>query len=154
MNATLNANVVSDVTAWHAMSQADVLDRLATSLENGLAPAESSARLQKYGPNRLPEGRKRGPFTRFFAQFHNILIYVLLAAGFIKLLLHMWHRQTVDRPMKLPERDKFGMCRDNGRFIIYDPLSRSPTNLCRLRVNALSISQVIRRRNPDVLPER
>src|SRR5262249_7207735 len=48
------------------------------------------ARLQKYGPNRLPESRKRRPFTRFFGQFNNILVYVLLAAGFTKLMLSLW----------------------------------------------------------------
>src|SRR5262249_56971074 len=48
------------------------------------------ARLQKYGPNRLPESRKRRPFTRFLAQFNNILVYVLLAAGFTKLMLNLW----------------------------------------------------------------
>jgi magnesium-transporting ATPase (P-type) len=51
---------------------------------------ETSARLQKYGPNRLPKGRKRGQFTRFIAQFNNILVCVLLAAGFTKLMLSQW----------------------------------------------------------------
>jgi magnesium-transporting ATPase (P-type) len=72
------------------MSQAEVVKRLATDSEKGLDLPEASARLQKYGPNRLPEGRKRGPFARFFAQFNNVLIYVLLAAGFIKLMLNLW----------------------------------------------------------------
>src|SRR5215469_9342327 len=90
MSATVNTNTVSEVTAWYAMSQAEVVNRLATNPEKGLNLSEASARLQKYGPNRLPEGRKRGPFTRFFAQFNNILIYVLLAAGFTKLMLSLW----------------------------------------------------------------
>ena len=84
MITTVNTNTVSDVAAWHAMPQAEVVERLATDSEKGLSQSEASARLQKYGPNRLPEGKKRGPFTRFFAQFNNILIYVLLAAGFTK----------------------------------------------------------------------
>jgi magnesium-transporting ATPase (P-type) len=87
---TLNTNMISDVAAWHAMSQAEVIKRLVTNPEKGLSLSEASARLQKYGPNRLPEGKKRGPFTRFFAQFNNILIYVLLAAGFIKLMVSQW----------------------------------------------------------------
>jgi magnesium-transporting ATPase (P-type) len=56
------------------MSQAEVVKRLVTNSERGLDPSEASARLQKYGPNRLPEGKKRGPFTRFFAQFNNVLV--------------------------------------------------------------------------------
>jgi len=72
------------------MSQAEVVQQLVTNSEKGLNLSEASARLQKYGENRLPEGRRRGPFTRFFAQFNNILVYVLLAAGFTKLMLSLW----------------------------------------------------------------
>ena len=72
------------------MSEAEVVKRLVTNSEKGLNLSEASARLQKYGPNRLPEGRKRSPLTRFFAQFNNTLVYVLLAAGFTKLMLSLW----------------------------------------------------------------
>jgi magnesium-transporting ATPase (P-type) len=51
---------------------------------------EGAARLAQYGPNRLPEGRKRDTFSRFVAQFNNVLVYVLLAAGFVKLMLSLW----------------------------------------------------------------
>ena len=67
--------------AWHAMPVDDVVKQLATRTGTGLDASEAAARLQKYGPNRLPEGKKRGPFKRFLAQFNNILVYVLLAAG-------------------------------------------------------------------------
>jgi magnesium-transporting ATPase (P-type) len=72
------------------MSQAEIVKRLVTNAEQGLNLSEASARLQQYGPNRLPEGRKRGPFTRFFTQFNSVLVYVLLAAGFTKLMLSLW----------------------------------------------------------------
>ena len=78
--------------AWHAITVDEVLNRLATSTEKGLAVGEASTRLQKYGPNRLPEGKKRGPFMRFLAQLNNILVYVLLGAGFVKLMLGPRHR--------------------------------------------------------------
>ncbi|WP_207234518.1 HAD-IC family P-type ATPase [Bradyrhizobium sp. Leo170] len=86
----MNANPVSEIVAWHATSQQEVVERLGTSREKGLDPAEAAVRLRKYGPNRLPEGRKEGPFARFLAQFNNILVYVLLAAGFTKLMLNLW----------------------------------------------------------------
>jgi magnesium-transporting ATPase (P-type) len=90
MSATTTANTVSDFAAWHAMSRAEVVQRLITDAERGLDPSEASARLQKFGPNRLPAGRRRGSFTRLFAQLDNVLVYVLLAAGFTKLLLSLW----------------------------------------------------------------
>ena len=86
----MNTNTVSEVTAWHALSQAEVVKRVVTNSEKGLNLSEASARLEKYGPNRLPEGRKQGPIARFFSHFNNTLIYVLLAAGFIKLMMSLW----------------------------------------------------------------
>ncbi len=56
----------------------------------GLASAEAARRLAELGPNSLPEGRSRGPLLRFLAQFHNVLIYVLLAAAAVTALLQHW----------------------------------------------------------------
>ncbi len=77
-------------TVWHALPADEVLKRLGTSTDRGLDASEAQNRLQKYGPNRLPEGKKRGPFVRFLAQLNNILVYVLLGAGFVKLMLGLW----------------------------------------------------------------
>ena len=83
-------NTASEIANWHGMSADEVVKRLATSAEKGLDAAEASTRLQKYGPNRLPEGKKRGPLMRLISQFNNVLVYVLLGAGFIKLMLNLW----------------------------------------------------------------
>src|SRR5215831_16522296 len=90
MSRATNANTASDSVAWHAVSAAEVVKRLATNSEKGLDGAEASVRLHKYGLNQLPEGKKRGPFVRFLTQFNNILVYVLLGAGFTKLMLGLW----------------------------------------------------------------
>src|SRR6516164_411489 len=90
MSTAAIANKTDGVEPWHAIPQHEVVERLATSCDKGLDPAEAAVRLQKYGPNRLPEGKKRGPFARLLAQFNNILVYVLLAAGFTKLMLNLW----------------------------------------------------------------
>ncbi|MGD9543456.1 MAG: HAD-IC family P-type ATPase [Methylocystis sp.] len=69
---------------------ADVaLDRLgATRL--GLSQAEAERRLSTYGPNRLPAGRRRSALLRFALQFHNVLIYVLLASAVVTALMRHW----------------------------------------------------------------
>jgi calcium-translocating P-type ATPase len=85
-----NGSLSSDAANWHAMSVSDVVNRLMTDTDKGLDTAEAAHRLQKYGRNRLPEGKQRGPLMRFLAQFNNILVYVLLAAGFTKLMLNLW----------------------------------------------------------------
>ena len=88
---TVGANAdAGSVECWHAIPASEVVEQLATSVEKGLKAAEAGNRLKKYGPNQLPEGEKRGAFTRFLAQFNNILVYVLLGAGFTKLMLSLW----------------------------------------------------------------
>jgi magnesium-transporting ATPase (P-type) len=76
--------------SWHAMPTVEVAQRLATSVDKGLDATEAANRLKKYGPNQLPQGKKRGPLMRFLSQFNNILVYVLLGAGFTKLMLSLW----------------------------------------------------------------
>src|SRR5262249_7707082 len=90
MSGTTNADPVVDGTAWHAMATDEVIKHLSTAAGKGLAAAEAANRLHKYGPNRLPEGRKRGPLMRFLSQLNNVLVYVLLGAGFTKLMLDLW----------------------------------------------------------------
>jgi magnesium-transporting ATPase (P-type) len=76
--------------AWHAISQDEVVGKLETHLESGLATRDVDARLSRYGSNRLPVAGKRSPLARFLSQFHNVLIYVLLAAGLGKIFLGEW----------------------------------------------------------------
>ena len=78
-----------DSNPWHALDNARVFTRLDAG-PDGLAKDEVNLRLGEYGPNRLPEARTRGPLVRFFYQFHNVLIYVLLAASGVTAMLGHW----------------------------------------------------------------
>jgi magnesium-transporting ATPase (P-type) len=90
MDAAAIAKPMSEVPAWHAVGADEVLRRLNTDPKKGLDTNEVAQRLSKYGPNRLPEGKKQGQLMRFLSQFNNILVYVLLAAGFVKLMVGLW----------------------------------------------------------------
>jgi magnesium-transporting ATPase (P-type) len=82
--------VTTEEVLWHALSAQDAARQLATDANSGLAAAEAAQRLARHGPNRLPEGKKRSAFARFVAQLNNVLVYVLLGAGFVKLMLGLW----------------------------------------------------------------
>lgn len=84
---TVDARV--EETAWHALAVEDVLTRLDTGYQ-GLTEQEAASRLQRYGPNKLPEHRATSLLARLLAQFHNPLIYVLLAAAILTALLGHW----------------------------------------------------------------
>src|SRR5215470_17378857 len=89
MDTAADASTVGGV-AWHALSADEAVARLGTDPVKGLDASDASSRLQQYGPNRLPEGKRRGPLLRLLSQFNNVLVYVLLGAGFIKLMLNVW----------------------------------------------------------------
>ena len=82
-------NTTPDKTSkqWHVLDSKDVLSALDVD-ETGLAQSQIDERLQRYGANRLPEPPKRSLLMRFLVQFHNILIYVLLAAAVMTALLN------------------------------------------------------------------
>ncbi|MFC4278007.1 cation-transporting P-type ATPase [Achromobacter aloeverae] len=79
-----------DGTPWHALPADEVERQLKVDPTQGLDGADAAQRLGACGPNRLPQGKKKGPVARFLGQFNNILIYVLLVSGFIKLMLSLW----------------------------------------------------------------
>ncbi|MCL4697484.1 MAG: HAD-IC family P-type ATPase, partial [Burkholderiaceae bacterium] len=74
---------------WHALGADEVQQRLQCP-PAGLDEAEVQRRLAQHGPNRLAPPRKRGPLVRFLLQFHNILLYVMLAAAVITAALGHW----------------------------------------------------------------
>ncbi|MDX1606741.1 MAG: HAD-IC family P-type ATPase, partial [Candidatus Competibacterales bacterium] len=76
-------------TPWHARSVDDTLAVL-DSAARGLDADEAARRLERHGPNRLPEVKPRSPLARFLAQFHNVLIYVLLVSATVTLILGEW----------------------------------------------------------------
>jgi magnesium-transporting ATPase (P-type) len=76
-------------TPWHGQGVEDVLAGLETS-EQGLDGARVSERLERYGYNRLPPAQRTGPLKRFLLQFHNVLIYVLIAAAVGTAFLQHW----------------------------------------------------------------
>ena len=90
MNPATITTTGSEPTAWHALAGDEAVRRLNTDAEKGLDAAEVAERLKKYGKNRLPEAAKRGPFMRFLLQFNNVLVYILLAAAFTKLMTNLW----------------------------------------------------------------
>ncbi|WP_447647629.1 cation-translocating P-type ATPase [Microbacterium forte] len=73
----------------YARSPEEVLRVLEVSRE-GLRQDEVIARQRSFGPNRLPEARRRSPVLRFLGHFNNILIYILLASAVVKAAYRDW----------------------------------------------------------------
>ncbi|HRC88085.1 MAG TPA: cation-transporting P-type ATPase, partial [Thermoanaerobaculia bacterium] len=75
-------NALDNSTAWHSLSSAEALSRLA-SREEGLSSAEAAERLARFGPNQLQEAEKTSPWQLLFSQFQNVLVLILLGGAVI-----------------------------------------------------------------------
>lgn len=80
---------ISISTNWHSKNVASIFESLDSSA-GGLSNKEANIRLAMHGANRLPEPEARGLLLRFFYQFHNLLIYVLMAAAAVTAMLGHW----------------------------------------------------------------
>ncbi len=73
----------------HAISTTEALDALRSS-PHGLSRAEAAARLERYGPNALPQSLPPGFIQVFLRQFASPLIYVLVGAALVSLMIQEW----------------------------------------------------------------
>ncbi|MBW4055206.1 MAG: cation-transporting P-type ATPase [Proteobacteria bacterium] len=75
---------------WHHLAEAELLERLETSQKKGLDSFEAALRHEQFGFNRITQKKGTGPLKLFLLQFHQPLIYILLAAAIITSFLREW----------------------------------------------------------------
>lgn len=71
----------------YSSSKEQLQKELDTSLCAGLTGEEASARLGRYGENRLKEKKKKTFWQRFLDQFKDVMILILLAAAAVSFVL-------------------------------------------------------------------
>ena len=76
----------------YLMSADDVLKEQETDV-NGLSESEAQARLEKYGPNKLAEGKKTSLLARFAASLADPMIIILLAAAAISAITSIVNKE-------------------------------------------------------------
>ncbi|AKO52587.1 carbonate dehydratase [Marinobacter psychrophilus] len=76
--------------SWHSQSADSAAIELKTDINVGLSSNEVDNRQQKFGLNKLTEHKGAGPLKRFLMQFHQPLVYILLAAVAVTLALQAW----------------------------------------------------------------
>ncbi len=75
---------------WHHLPADEVVDLLETDAEAGLDVFEVKHRQERYGANVLTTRSGPSALKRFLLQFHQPLIYILIAAGAVTLFLKEW----------------------------------------------------------------
>ncbi|KAK2950492.1 putative Cation transporter/ATPase, N-terminus [Blattamonas nauphoetae] len=75
---------------WHSLPLDEVVTKLNTNLETGLTVAEAKKRLDEFGENALPKKRKIPAIVVFLLQFHDVLIYLLIAVMIVCFVMQQW----------------------------------------------------------------
>ncbi|MDZ7754119.1 MAG: cation-transporting P-type ATPase [Gammaproteobacteria bacterium] len=75
---------------WHAMAVEEAVAILESDAEKGLRNEAVEERRARSGKNRLTPRSRRTALGRFFSQFKNLFIYLLLAATVVTALLGQW----------------------------------------------------------------
>lgn len=79
----------------HSQAAEAVLSQWGSNPDGGLGAAEVAHRHERHGWNELPEVAGQPAFLKLLLQFHQPLIYILLAAGLVKALLAAWTNALV-----------------------------------------------------------
>ncbi len=75
---------------WYTLEAEEAIKKQETDPDSGLSVSEAKHRLEEYGRNEIPKGKKRSAWLRLLMQFHNVLIYVLIAAAIMTALMDHW----------------------------------------------------------------
>ncbi len=81
---------------YHSMNESEVLSELAVDARCGLSAEEARARSEKYGKNKLAERKRSGFFTKFFNQFRDPMIIILLIAAAISFVIAIAEKNAGD----------------------------------------------------------
>ena len=77
---------------YHLMTCDETFQTLKSS-ENGLSSSEAKQRLEKYGPNKLNEAKKKSLVKRFFEQLADPMIIILLVAALISAVTSVYNHE-------------------------------------------------------------
>lgn len=86
----MNLKINKNLNSWWLQSEEEVSRNLHTDSHRGLSRSEAQKRLQAFGPNQLNEQRKVSAFYLFFAQFSNVIVWILMVTAVIAGVLREW----------------------------------------------------------------
>ena len=76
---------------YYLKSIKETAEILNTNISRGLSEREAELRLKKFGENLIKQGKKRGAIYKFFSQFKDLMIIILLISAFISFALSFYN---------------------------------------------------------------
>ena len=84
---------------YYLSSTQTVADELKTNTSHGLTADEVQRRQQRYGRNELAPAKSRSIVVRFFSQFKDTMIIILLLAATVSLAVHIYEGKGLFEPL-------------------------------------------------------
>lgn len=72
---------------WFSLNSEKIEQDLNTDRQEGLSEEKAEERKEKYGLNKLPEGKQTPEWIKFLRQFNDVLIYILIIAAVVTFIL-------------------------------------------------------------------
>ena len=72
---------------WHALNLSEVKQKLKANYQYGLTNEEVDKRFREYGENKLEDKPRESLIIRFFKQFNDFMIIILIIASVISALI-------------------------------------------------------------------
>ena len=82
--------VIKETKDFETFTVEKTSSELNTNVETGLSEEEAKVRLEKYGPNKLEEKKKKTWIKIFFEQLNNPMIFVLFGAILVTLIVSIY----------------------------------------------------------------
>lgn len=79
---------------WHSLGAEEILNKLEVSRKKGLNAKEVSARLAKYGENKILEKKNKSIIVKFFEQFKDFMVIILLIAAVISFITAIFENSS------------------------------------------------------------
>ena len=75
---------------WHSIESQNIVELFESDSTDGLGPLSIKHREEFFGKNVLKKKKQDSKLKKFFLQFHNALIYILLGASLVTAILQEW----------------------------------------------------------------
>jgi len=111
---------------WHSLPVEETIKRLEVDVASGLASDDVRARRERYGLNQITPAKGTPAWLHFLLQFHQPLVYILLAATVTTLFLQEWVDAAVIFGVVLVNA-VVGFLQESKALKALDALSRSMT---------------------------
>lgn len=81
---------------YHTQPKSTVITELSSDMEKGLSFEQAAELLEKHGPNKLKEKKKKTNIQRFFDQFKDVMILILLVAAAISFVIACVEKEPME----------------------------------------------------------